>query len=94
MLSWVAVTPPCGQRHRLIFLQDKLGHMAGVPSLFIMGGADEFVPDAVDKGALVKRLAAAVGSSATPVLVPNGKHNLTGSENELADIVVDFLGRL
>lgn len=68
--------------------------MSGTPTLLLMGGADEFVPEGVDRALLVRRLAAAIGDSATPVVVSGGKHNLTGSEEELVRHVTDFLSKL
>ena len=72
-------------------MQDKLGHLGSVPVLLLFGGADEGVPPKVDKGLLVNRMAAAIGPSATPVLVEGGKHNLTGHEKQLVQHVANFL---
>jgi hypothetical protein len=60
----------------------------------MMGGADEFVPDSVDRELLVKRMAAAVGPSCKALVVASGKHNLEGSEQEAVHLVADFLAEV
>jgi len=72
-------------------LQDKLQGLASAPALLMMGGADQYVPQTVDRELLVKRMAAAVGASCRAVVVPGGKHNLEGSEREAVALVADFL---
>ncbi len=81
-------------RHVFPALQEKLQGLASAPSLLIMGGVDEFVPSTVDKDLLVKRMAAAVGAGCKGVVVPSGKHNLKGSEQEVVKLVADFLSGL
>ena len=71
-----------------------MGHMANTPSLLLMGGSDEFVPEKVDKELLVKRLAAAAGERSQWSVIPSGKHNLTGSEDLLVQNVERFLAGL
>lgn len=75
-------------------MQEKLGHMASTPSLLLMGSADECVPDKVDKELLVKRLAAAAGRRSSWVVIPSGRHNLTGREDLLVHNVQKFLASL
>ena len=58
----------------------------------LIGGADEFVPETVDKALLAKRMASAAGAKA--VVIPDGRHKLEGSENNLVKHVAEFLQSL
>lgn len=64
-----------------------------LPSLLIMGGADEYVPDHEAYQALGVRLQGVIGANATVVTIEGGDHNLEGKEGELVGQVLEFMGR-
>lgn len=68
--------------------------MAGLPTLLLLSGADEYVPSGIDYRALGKRLQAAVGPSAQLAVIESGTHALSGSEEQAADEIVTFVKAL
>lgn len=72
-------------------LRGLLGHMESTRTLVLMSGADEYVPSAVDVGALAERLAAAMGPSAKAEVIPGADHGLTQSVDEAVRIISDFI---
>ncbi|KAL6771990.1 hypothetical protein ACKKBG_A28550 [Auxenochlorella protothecoides x Auxenochlorella symbiontica] len=71
-------------------LRELLKGAASVPSLFLLGAQDECYPAGCDVEGLGRRLVAAAGSSAQ-LKVLDGDHCLKGLENEVVEVVSDFL---
>jgi alpha-beta hydrolase superfamily lysophospholipase len=65
--------------------------MAGLPTLVLQSGADEYVPAHVDPRGLGQRLAAAIGPSATVAVIEGGNHVLQGKEDEAVALMVEFI---
>ncbi|RDX81903.1 SPAPB24D3.06c, partial [Mucuna pruriens] len=70
-------------------LRMRLGHMSSTHCQVIFSMADEYVPDYVDKKALVER---AMGG-AEKVEVEYGNHSLSNRVEEAVDAIIDFLRR-
>jgi hypothetical protein len=70
-------------------LRGLLGHMEQTPALFVVSGADEYVPRGVDAYALAARLCAAAGG-ADSVVVEGANHALEGHEAAAVDINLGF----
>ena len=62
--------------------QGILGHMAGIPTMLVLGGEDECMPKSVDGQALGKRMQQAIGRSAQLSFIAKGTHSLEGTEKE------------
>ena len=75
-------------------LREKLGGLAGLPTLLLLSGADECVPPSVDYPALGDRMAAAIGSSARAEVVEGGKHSLGDTVEEAAERIAAFVGSI
>ncbi|KAJ4751613.1 UPF0613 protein PB24D3.06c [Rhynchospora pubera] len=73
-------------------LRQRLGHMAGTPCQVIFSMADEYVPEYVDKKALVDRLCRALGG-AEKVEVEWGNHSLSNRVQEAVQAIIDFVKR-
>ncbi|XP_011071537.1 UPF0613 protein PB24D3.06c [Sesamum indicum] len=73
-------------------LRQKLGHMSNTPTLVMFSMADEFVPEYVDKKALVNRLCRAMGG-AEKVEVEYGSHSLSNRVEEAVKAIIDFIKR-
>lgn len=73
-------------------LRLRLGHMARLPCQVIFSMADEYVPDYVDKPALVQRLCNAMGG-AEKVEVQWGNHSLSNRVHEAVQAIVNFVKR-
>eukprot|EP00210_Caulerpa_lentillifera_P002122 g2036.t1 len=71
-----------------------LGHMDGINCLNIFSGADQYVPKYVDKEQLCKNFVEAMGSKSSYYIVQGGDHCLTGKEEELKNLVIDFLSNI
>lgn len=75
--------------------QEALQGLHGVPTLIALSGSDEYVPAGpVEYAALGERMAAAIGPSARLVVIPGGKHSLTGQEEEIVTAVAEFITKL
>ena len=76
--------------------QAKLRHMDGTPTLVMLSGADEYVPQHVLEGAvpLAQRLAEALGPTATAVVVPGARHALEGAQEAGLKGMTDFIFQL
>lgn len=80
-------------------LMERLGHIGKhhhLHALVAFSGSDEYVPDHVDKDLLLERMCGAMNrlcdpSSlvATPLMIPNGNHNLKGEDD--SDIFTEEL---
>ncbi|KAH1200719.1 hypothetical protein GmHk_17G047617 [Glycine max] len=70
-------------------LKMRLGHMSSTHCQVIFSMADEYVPDYVDKKALVER---AMGG-AEKVEIEYGNHSLSNRVEEAVDAIIDFLKR-
>ncbi|XP_004508370.1 UPF0613 protein PB24D3.06c isoform X1 [Cicer arietinum] len=73
-------------------LRMRLGHMSSTHCQVIFSMADEYVPDYVDKKALVERLCRAMGG-AEKVEIEYGNHSLSNRVEEAVNAIVDFLKR-
>ncbi|KAG5011219.1 hypothetical protein JHK82_019851 [Glycine max] len=73
-------------------LKMRLGHMSSTHCQVIFSMADEYVPDYVDKKALVERLCKAMGG-AEKVEIEYGNHSLSNRVEEAVDAIIDFLKR-
>ncbi|KAL3689672.1 hypothetical protein R1sor_015981 [Riccia sorocarpa] len=73
-------------------LKARLGHMKRWPCQVIFSMQDEYIPDYVDKKALVQRLCVAMGG-AEKVEIEWGNHSLSNRVQDLVRAVVDFVKR-
>ncbi|KAH6555684.1 hypothetical protein KP509_1Z236100 [Ceratopteris richardii] len=73
-------------------LKLRLGHMARVHCQIIFSMADEYVPEYVNKKALVERLCKAMGG-AEKVEIDWGNHSLSNRVEEAVSAIVDFVKR-
>ncbi|ONK78126.1 uncharacterized protein A4U43_C02F14620 [Asparagus officinalis] len=73
-------------------LKARLGHMSNTPCQVIFSMADEYVPDYVDKKALVERLCRAMGG-AEKVEIEWGNHSLSNRVHEAVAAILDFVRR-
>ncbi|KAM7260017.1 hypothetical protein ACFE04_015758 [Oxalis oulophora] len=73
-------------------LKTRLGHMSNTPCQVIFSMADEYVPDYVDKKALVERLCKAMGG-AEKAEIEHGNHSLSNRVDEAVRVIIDFVKR-
>ncbi|XP_052207732.1 UPF0613 protein PB24D3.06c-like [Diospyros lotus] len=73
-------------------LRMRLGHMSNTPCQVIFSMSDEYVPDYVDKKALVDRLCRAMGG-AEKVEIQWGNHSLSNRAEEAVQAVINFVKR-
>ncbi|XP_058077792.1 UPF0613 protein PB24D3.06c isoform X1 [Magnolia sinica] len=73
-------------------LRLRLGHMSNTPCQVIFSMADEYVPEYVDREALVERLCKAMGG-AEKVKIEHGNHSLSNRVEEAAQAIMDFVKR-
>lgn len=73
-------------------LKQRLGHMSNTPCQVIFSMADEYVPDYVDKKALVNRLCRAMGG-AEKVEIEWGNHSLSNRVEEAVQAIMNFVKR-
>ncbi|XP_073009212.1 UPF0613 protein PB24D3.06c [Typha latifolia] len=73
-------------------LRQLLGHMSNTPCQVIFSMADEYVPDYVDKSALVERLCRAMGG-AEKVEIEYGNHALSNRVQEAVQAILEFVKR-
>ncbi|XP_039115151.1 UPF0613 protein PB24D3.06c [Dioscorea cayenensis subsp. rotundata] len=73
-------------------LRLRLGHLSNTPCQIIFSMADEYVPEYVDKKALVDRLCRAMGG-AEKVEIEYGNHALSNRVGEAVQAIVDFVKR-
>ncbi|KAL9233099.1 hypothetical protein vseg_008137 [Gypsophila vaccaria] len=73
-------------------LRMRLGHMSNVPCQVIYSMADEYIPEYVDKKALVERLCRALGG-AEKVEIEYGNHSLSNRVAEAVLAIMDFVRR-
>ncbi|KAI8003967.1 hypothetical protein ACSBR1_031781 [Camellia fascicularis] len=73
-------------------LRMRLGHMSNTPCQVLFSMADEYVPEYVDKKALVDRLCKAMGG-AEKVEVEWGNHSLSNRVEEAVQAIIDFVKR-
>ncbi|RWR76648.1 UPF0613 protein PB24D3.06c [Cinnamomum micranthum f. kanehirae] len=73
-------------------LRLRLGHMSNTPCQVIFSMADEYVPEYVDKAALVERLCKAMGG-ADKVEIEYGNHSLSNRVEEAVQAIIDFVKR-
>eukprot|EP00250_Pteridium_aquilinum_P033141 c5241_g1_i1 orf=341-1390(-) len=73
-------------------LRVRLGHMSGVHCQVIFSMADEYVPEYVNKQALLERLCKAMGG-AEKVEIEWGNHSLSNRVQEAVHAIVDFVKR-
>ncbi|CAN1280554.1 UPF0613 protein PB24D3.06c [Linum perenne] len=71
-------------------LRLRLGHMSNTPCQVIFSMGDEYVPDYVDKKALVERLCKAMGG-AEKVEIEHGNHSLSNRVDEVVKPIMDFI---
>jgi|Transcript_6971 pimeloyl-ACP methyl ester carboxylesterase len=79
-------------------LGDILGHLSGVPCLWVFSGDDEYVPPPVKANyeSLARRIAAAADAStgkSVPVIVEGGNHALDNRCTDFVCTVMDFIER-
>ncbi|XP_023526586.1 UPF0613 protein PB24D3.06c-like [Cucurbita pepo subsp. pepo] len=73
-------------------LKMKLGHMANTPCQVIFSMRDEYVPEYVDKKALVARVCKAMGG-AEKIEIEHANHSLSNRVDEAVEVMVDFVRR-
>lgn len=73
-------------------LRQRLGHMSNTPCQVIFSMGDEYVPDYVDKKALVDRLCRAMGG-AEKVEIEYGNHSLSNRVGEAVEAIMSFVKR-
>lgn len=73
-------------------LRLRIGHMSSIPCQVIFSMADEYVPEYVDKKALLERLCRALGG-AEKVEIEHGNHSLSNRVGEAVQSIVDFIKR-
>ncbi|XP_057956793.1 UPF0613 protein PB24D3.06c [Malania oleifera] len=73
-------------------LKTRVGHMSNIPCQVIFSMADEYVPEYVDKKALVERLCRAMGG-AEKVEIEWGNHSLSNRVAEAVHAIIDFVKR-
>lgn len=73
-------------------LRMRLGHMSSTPCQVIFSMDDEYVPEYVDKKALVERLCRVMGG-AEKVEIEYGNHSLSNRVQEAVQAVIDFVKR-
>ncbi|XP_022734740.1 UPF0613 protein PB24D3.06c-like [Durio zibethinus] len=73
-------------------LRMRLGHMANTPCQVIFSMDDEYVPEYVDKKALVERLCRAMGG-AEKVEIEYGNHSLSNRVHEAVQAIIAFVKR-
>ncbi|KAF5204552.1 hypothetical protein FRX31_005856 [Thalictrum thalictroides] len=71
-------------------LRMRLGHMSTTPCQVIFSMADEYVPEYVDKKALVERLCRALGG-AEKVEIEWGNHSLSNRVKEAVQAMISFI---
>ena len=72
-------------------LSEKLHGLQGVPTLLLLSGSDEYVPEHVDYVMLGGRMAKAIGPSARLAVIEGGNHGLSEHAQEGADAVSGFV---
>ncbi|KAJ8565888.1 hypothetical protein K7X08_008464 [Anisodus acutangulus] len=73
-------------------LKQRLGHMSNTPCQVIFSMGDEYVPEYVDKKALVDRLCKAMGG-AEKVEIEYGNHSLSNRVVEAVEAIMSFVKR-
>ncbi|XP_070023065.1 uncharacterized protein [Nicotiana sylvestris] len=73
-------------------LKQRRGHMSNTPCQVIFSMGDEYVPDYVDKKALVDRLCRAMGG-AEKVEIEHGNHSLSNRVAEAVEAIMSFVKR-
>lgn len=73
-------------------LRVRLGHMSRVHCQIIFSMADEYVPEYVNKKALLERLSKAMGG-AEKVEIEWGNHSLSNRVQETVHAIIDFVKR-
>jgi pimeloyl-ACP methyl ester carboxylesterase len=73
-------------------LKQLLGHMSNTPCQVIYSMGDEYIPDYVDKKALVERLCKAMGG-AEKVEIEYGNHSLSNRSEEAVQAIMGFVRR-
>ncbi|KAF3785736.1 UPF0613 protein PB24D3-06c [Nymphaea thermarum] len=73
-------------------LRLRIGHMSNTACQVIFSMADEYVPDYVDKKALVERICRAMGG-AEKVEIEWGNHSLSNRVEEAVQAILDFVKR-
>ncbi|KAH6833020.1 alpha/beta-Hydrolases superfamily protein [Perilla frutescens var. hirtella] len=73
-------------------LRQKVGHMSNTPTLVMFSMGDEYVPEYVDKKALVDRLCAAMGGT-EKVEIEYGSHSLSNRAQEAVQAIAEFIKR-
>ncbi|GLJ06948.1 hypothetical protein SUGI_0053540 [Cryptomeria japonica] len=73
-------------------LRMRLGHMSNIPCQIIFSMGDEYIPEYVDKRALVQRLSNAMGG-AEKVEIEWGNHSLSNRVEEAVQAIVNFVKR-
>ncbi|KAI4369612.1 hypothetical protein MLD38_018035 [Melastoma candidum] len=71
-------------------LRTRLGHMSNTPCQVIFSMGDEYVPEYVDKKALVARLCKALGG-AEKVEIEHGNHALSNRISEAVQAIINFI---
>ncbi|GAA0139037.1 hypothetical protein LIER_00663 [Lithospermum erythrorhizon] len=74
-------------------LKQRLGHMCTIPCQIIFSMGDEYVPDYVDKKALVNRLCTAIGGAVEKVEIEWGNHSLSNRVEEAVRAIINFVKR-
>lgn len=66
----------------------------GVPTLVLMGEADEYVPPSVNSSAVGIALCQSIGSSARLETIHGGNHSLSEHGQEAVDLISRFVASL
>lgn len=75
-------------------LQAIYAPLAGLPTLLLLSGAEEYLPPGLDYRAVGRRLAQAIGPSAVVETMEGAPHNMGGKEEEGARLIADFVASL
>ena len=65
--------------------------MSQTPTMLVLGGQDDCMPDSVDGQALGKRMRRALGPKAEFVYIREGTHELRGTEKDFMTALGPFL---
>ena len=76
--------------HEHMAAQLKMAPLSGIPSLFVLPGAEEYAPDNSRYRAMCGRLAGAAGPLSSWTLIEGGDHVLKGKETEAAQCILNF----
>jgi pimeloyl-ACP methyl ester carboxylesterase len=72
-------------------LFDQLRGLTSIPTLVVLSGADEYVPEHVDYQAVFTKMVEVIGDTVEVATLEAASHACSGQEESLASLVADFL---